>query len=70
MSDDGYTYRVIWAEEDDMYVGLCDEFSLLSALADTPEEALAEMRQVVGHAIAILQEDGAPIPQPHLGEQG
>ena len=61
---DRYTYRVLWSEEDDMYVGLCTEFSLLSGLSDTPEGAFAEIRQVVAEAVAILEEDGDPIPEP------
>ncbi len=61
---DRYTYRVIWSEEDDQYVGLCAEFSLLSGLGDTPEEAFAEIRQVVAGAVEILQEEGEPVPEP------
>ena len=36
---DRYTYRVIWSEEDEMYVGLCAEFGALSHLDETPEFA-------------------------------
>ena len=38
---DRYTYRVVWSEEDEMYVGLCAEFGALSHLDDTPEAAFA-----------------------------
>ena len=61
---DRYAYRVLWSEEDAMYVGLCAEFSLLSAMSDTPEGAFAGIRQVVAEALAILQEDGDPAPDP------
>ena len=61
---DRYTYRVIWSEEDNEYVGLCAEFLLLSHLDETPEKAFAGIRQVVADALAILQEDGQPVPQP------
>ena len=37
---DRYTYRVMWSEEDEEYVGLCAEFSLLSHLADTRRRLL------------------------------
>ena len=40
LPNDRYTYRVTWSEEDEEYVGLCAEFSSLSWLAATPEEAL------------------------------
>lgn len=35
-----YGYCVIWSEEDQEYVGLCDEFPGLSWLAETKKEAL------------------------------
>ena len=38
--NDHYSYRVIWLEEDKEYVGLCTEFSSLSWLANSPEDAL------------------------------
>lgn len=47
MSTDGYTYSVKWSAEDGEQVGLCAEFPSLSWLANTPEEALAGIRQVV-----------------------
>ena len=67
---DRYTYQAHWSQEDQMYVGLCAEFSLLSALAQTPEETFSGIRQVVSEAVAILQEDGVPIPAPSTREQG
>ena len=61
---DHYTYRVIWSAEDEMYIGLCAEFGLLSHLDDTPEKAFAGIRQVVADVVDILQEDGDPVPEP------
>ena len=61
---DLFTYRVFWSEEDEMYVGLCAEFSLLSHLDDTPEKAFAGIRDVVRFAVQLLHEDGKPIPRP------
>ena len=58
---DRYAYRVIWSSEDEMYVGLCAEFGLLSHLDDTPEGAFAGIRDVVAFAVNSLQEDGDPI---------
>jgi len=45
---DRYTYRVLWSEEDQEYVGLCAEFQLLSHLDETPEKAFAGIRDLVG----------------------
>ena len=61
---DRYTYRVTWSEEDEMFVGLCAEFGLLSHLDDTPEEAFSGIRDVVAFAVKALDEEGAPIPEP------
>ena len=62
--NEGYKYRAIWSPEDQMYVGLCVEFPLLSALADTREGALSGIRQVIADAVSILVEDGDYIPRP------
>ena len=61
---DRYTYRVTWSEEDEMFVGLCAEFALLSHLDDTPEKAFTGIRDVVAFAVNALDEDGAPCPEP------
>jgi predicted HicB family RNase H-like nuclease len=64
MSDDRYTYRVTWSEEDNEYVGLCVEFPSLSWLASIPEEALKGIRQVVADVVADLEANGEAVPEP------
>lgn len=59
-----YTYRVTWSDEDEMFVGLCAEFGLLSHLDHTPEKAFAGIRDVVGFAVNLLREQGSPVPEP------
>jgi len=54
---DRRTFRVIWSKEDEEYVGLCDEFSLLSHLDDTPEEALAGIRALVAFCADDLRRE-------------
>ena len=61
---DRYTYRVMWSEEDEEYVGLCAEFSLLSHLDDTPEKAFAGIRGLVAFCVDDLRKQGAPVPEP------
>ena len=41
------TYRVVWSDEDGECVGLCGEFSSLSWLALTEQEAEAGIRKVI-----------------------
>jgi predicted HicB family RNase H-like nuclease len=62
MKNDRYTYRVTWSEEDGEYVGLCVEFPSLSWLAQTPEDALKGIRQVVAEVVDDLEANGEPVP--------
>ena len=64
LANDRYTYRVIWSEEDNEYVGLCAEFPGLSWLASTPEEALKGIRQVVADVVSDMEKNGETIPTP------
>ena len=63
-SNDKYTYRVTWSEDDAEYVGLCAEFPSLSWLAQTPEAALKGVRKLVGEVIADMQTNEEPVPEP------
>ncbi|WP_375674588.1 type II toxin-antitoxin system HicB family antitoxin [Bartonella sp. AP9QHHD] len=40
MNNNHYTYRVLWSQEDEEYVGLCAEFPSLSWLDAQAEKAL------------------------------
>ena len=62
--NDRYTYRVTWSVEDGEYVGLCAEFPSLSWLADSQEEALWGIRNVVGEVVSDMESSNEPIPQP------
>ena len=69
LEQDRYTYRATWSEEDGEYVGLCAEFPSLSWLAETPEEALKGIRQVVADVVTDLIENNEPIPEPIVTKQ-
>ena len=64
LKEDHYTYRVTWSEEDGEHVGLCSEFPSFSWLAETPEEALRGIRELVGGVIADLRTEGEEVPEP------
>ena len=64
LKNDRYSYRVIWSDKDDEYLGLCAEFPSLSWLAGTPEAALKGIRRVVAEGIKIMEADGDSIPEP------
>ena len=64
ISNDRYTYRVTWSEDDNEHVGLCAEFPSLSWLAATPESALRGIRKVVADVVRDLRSEEEPIPEP------
>lgn len=66
---DRYSYRVIWSEEDEEFVGLCVEFPSLSWLASSPEEALKGVRTVVNDCLDDMEANGEKLPQPISGKK-
>ncbi len=64
LKNDRYSYRVIWSEEDNEYVGLCAEFKSLSWLDATPEKALKGIRKVVSDVVKDMNENGETAPEP------
>jgi predicted HicB family RNase H-like nuclease len=64
LKNDRYSYRVIWSEEDNEYIGLCAEFPSLSWLEPSPEEALRGIRKAVADVVADLKSNGEEIPEP------
>ena len=61
---DRYTYRVIWSDEDEQFVGLCAEFPSLSWLSATPEAALKGIRKLVSEVVADMESNDETIPEP------
>jgi len=59
-----YTYRVIWSEEDEQFVGLCAEFPSLSWLASSPEDALLGILKVAAKVVKDMKANGEPLPEP------
>ncbi len=64
IKNDHYTYRVTWSADDDEYVGLCVEFPSLSWLADTPEDALKGIRNIVADVIEDMRAEKETVPEP------
>ena len=64
LTNDRYTYRVTWSEDDNEYVGLCAEFPSLSWLARTPEAALKGIRKLVADVVKDMRTSEESIPEP------
>lgn len=59
-----YTYRVFWSKENGAFVSSVLEFPSLSNLAESQEEALRGMVEVVRDTLSIISEEGREPPQP------
>jgi predicted RNase H-like HicB family nuclease len=59
-----YLYSVGWSEEDEAFVARVAEFPSLAAHGETQEDAMREIRDVVGFVIQDLTESNEPIPEP------
>lgn len=61
---DKYSYRVLWSEEDQEYVGLVAEFPSLSWLAKSQEAAFKGIRKLAQEVVADMKKHGEAIPDP------
>jgi len=59
-----YFYSVGWSEEDEAFVARVAEFPSLAAHGETQEDAMREIKNVVGFVLNDLQENNEPIPEP------
>lgn len=50
-----YTFLAVWSRDDGQHIGLCSEFPSLSWIADSPDAALAGIRQLIAETIADMQ---------------
>lgn len=66
---DKYTYRVIWSEEDQEYVGLCAELPSLSWLDKSQGKALAGIVKLAGETVAEMTENDEKLPLPLMDKK-
>jgi predicted RNase H-like HicB family nuclease len=59
-----YHMNVFYSEEDECYVADIPDLQYCSAVGDTPEEALAEVRKAMAAWIDAAKEEGKPVPPP------
>jgi predicted HicB family RNase H-like nuclease len=60
----GYSFRADWSEEDGAYVATSPEVPGLSGVDENAGAALAELREAIEMALAVLEEDGETPPAP------
>ena len=59
-----YSVVVAWSDEDAEYVATSPEWPGLSWLASSESDAIRGLRGVIRDAIAVLTEEGSPVPSP------
>ena len=59
-----YHINLFWSEPDGAWVADVPDLQSCSAFGGTPAEALAEVEQVIEAWLAVVREDGLPIPEP------
>lgn len=64
MDAEKYSYRIIWSDEDNEFIGLCAEFPSLSWLAPTQDSALHGILKLVKEVIGDMKQNGEKIPEP------
>ena len=62
--EEEYLYSVGWSEADESFVARIAEFPSLAAHGETQEEAMREIKSVVGFVLSDLKEANEPIPEP------
>lgn len=63
-SSDKYTYRLLWDEIKQRYLGVCSEFPDLKYEATSTNEALRGIQNRVAEEIASLTGLKKPVPEP------
>ena len=63
-SADKYTYRLLWSEEKQRYLGVCSEFPDLRYEATSTNDALFGIQKRVADELDGLVRDGMPHPEP------
>ena len=59
-----YSYRVIWSNEDEEFVGLCAEYPSLSYLDEDRVSALNGITDLVKNVVADMEANGEKPPVP------
>lgn len=62
MNPKHYSYRVIWSEDDQEYVGLCEQFPSLSHLDSDQMAALQGITALVCDVVVDMLNHGEPLP--------
>lgn len=65
-----YSYRVAYSDDDQEYVGTCDEFPSLSYLHIQASKAFAGIRNLVSGVVRDMKANGEPLPERRRSHRG
>lgn len=65
---DRYLKIVEWSDEDACYVGSCPGLFYGGCHGSNEQEVFAELCQIVEETIALIHQDGKPLPPPTAGQ--
>lgn len=63
-SADKYTYRLLWSEDKQRYLGVCSEFPSIQYEATSTTDALAGIQRRVADELTDLARQKKPHPEP------
>ncbi len=61
---DQYLYKTFWSDEDEEFVGICEEFPGLSWLDEDEEEARNGIERLVAGVLEDMHSEGESVPAP------
>ena len=59
-----YHINIFYSPEDEAYIADIPDFEMCSAHGDTPQEALEQVLIARDAIIAVMRDNGQPIPKP------
>ena len=64
MNEPRYNINVYWSDEDDCWIADVPDLRPCSAHGDTPEQAIAHVRDAIEGWLAVARDRGFAIPKP------
>ena len=59
---DRYAKVVVWSDEDQCFIGTCPGLVIGGCHGHDPQEVFRELCEIADEVVAILHEDGKPLP--------
>lgn len=67
--DRRYSTRVVWSDEDQVFIASCPEFRFVTAHGPTVADAVRELQVALELTVETHKEEGWPLPAPQLWNQ-